>query len=34
VHPNLAGKNIGKDRFFNSTRTQLREPTVPLRSLP
>jgi hypothetical protein len=26
VHPNLAGKNIGKDRFFNSTRTQLREP--------
>ena len=27
VHPNLAGKNIGKDRFFNSTRTQLREPT-------
>ena len=28
VHPNLtnAGSKIGKDRFFNSTRTQLREP--------
>ena len=30
VHPNLrnAGTRIGKDQFFNSTRTQLREPTV------
>ncbi len=29
VHPNLlnAGAKIGKDRFLNSTRTQLREPT-------
>ena len=29
VHPNLtnAGSNIGKQQFFNSTRTQLREPT-------
>jgi hypothetical protein len=29
VHPNLmnAGSNIGKDRFFNSTRSQLRQPT-------
>lgn len=30
VHPNLVGKNIGKNMFFNSTRSQLREPTVPL----
>jgi hypothetical protein len=25
VHRNLVGTNIGKDRFFNSTRTQLRQ---------
>jgi len=32
VHPNLlnSGSTIGKDRFFNSTRTQLRKPQVPL----
>lgn len=24
MHPNVANKNIGKDRFFNHTRTQLR----------
>ena len=30
VHPNLtnAGSNIGRQQFFNSTRTQLREPTL------
>jgi len=29
VHPNLtnAGSNIGRQQFFNSTRTQLRQPT-------
>lgn len=26
VHPNLRNSSIGKDRFFNSTRTQLRQP--------
>lgn len=25
LHPNLAGVNIGNDRFFNHTRTQLRD---------
>jgi hypothetical protein len=24
IHPNLEGSNIGMDRFFNHTRTQLR----------
>jgi hypothetical protein len=24
LHPNVANNNIGKDRFFNHTRTQLR----------
>jgi len=24
LHPNIANNNIGKDRFFNHTRTQLR----------